>query len=106
MLRDVGSMPSCFATLEKLQVTAFRNQDWCQNMVYSRGKFSRNTEATCNLFEGTPVPFDAQAEKDFNVVSQAIRTTGAELHFITGLEYGVDGKLKKAEFHLATILRM
>ena len=98
---DIGRLPACFAELEKLQVTAYRNQDWCKNMVYNRGKFSPNTEATCNLFKGTPVPFDAQAQKDFDAVAQAVSRTQVALFFISDLEYRADGKLKKAVFHLA-----
>jgi hypothetical protein len=82
-------------------VEAFRNQDWCKNIVYKRGKFSKNSESTCNLFDGTPSPFDAEAQKDFDSVAKAVSGTGVGLYFISDLRYSPDGKLIGAQFHLA-----
>jgi len=98
--RHTEALPACFRILERLEVEAYRNQDWCKNIVYKRGKFSRNKEVTCNLFRGTPMPFDSQAEKDFDAVAKVIRTTGVPLMYITGSEYAPKGALKRVEFHL------
>jgi hypothetical protein len=99
--RDTDQLPKCFGVLQQLRVGAYRNQDWCKNIVYQRGKFSKNSESACNLFQGTPLPFDAQAQKDFDAVAAAIRSTGVSLNFIGDLTYSGDGKLVGAEFHLA-----
>ena len=100
--RDTEQLPKCFSILQKLRVEAYRNQDWCKNIVYQRGGFSKNKEATCNLgFRGTPLPFDGQAQKDFDAVASAIASTGVSLHFINHFRYAADGKLVGAEFHLA-----
>ena len=102
MQKDVGRLPGCFAVLERLQVTAYRNQDWCKNISYKRGKFSNNAKESCNyLLGGGSVAFDAQAEKDVAVLAKAISKTGVGLRIISDLEYGAEGKLKKAVFHLA-----
>ena len=95
-------LPRCFSVLERLHVEAYRNQDWCKNIWYKRGKFSHQTEPpdTCNLFEGTPLPFDAQAQKDFEAVAGAIKATHVDLYYIDHLKYAPDGKLIGAEFHL------
>jgi hypothetical protein len=99
--KHVARLPACFNVLESLQVTAYRNQDWCRNMAYRRGKFSSNNDRACNLFEGTAQAFDRQAQQDFDTVSRAIAATGVRLDLISDIKYGRNGKLKRAEFHLA-----
>jgi hypothetical protein len=105
--KDIAALPAAFPILEKLGVTEFRNQDWCQNMVYQRGKFSHNnTDTTCNLFGGEGAPFDPQAQQDFDAVAKALAGTGVKLSYLTSVSYGRDGKLAGAEFHLATMGRI
>jgi hypothetical protein len=99
--RDVMNLSKSFAILEQLQVWDYRNQDWCKNIFYRRGKFSDNIEqATCNLFEGKSQPFDAQAQRNFRSVDRAIASTGVKLLFISGIKYAPNGKLIGGEFHL------
>jgi hypothetical protein len=100
---DVANLPKCFSVLESLDVLAYRNQDWCKNIWYRRGKFSHQTDPadTCNLFPGTPQPFDAPALTDFESVTAAVATTGVRLYYISDLAYDARGKLNHAEFHLA-----
>jgi hypothetical protein len=101
---DVANLSKSFDILERLEVRAYRNQDWCQNIWYKRGVFSDYSgEAdTCNLFLGIPSRFDGQAQADFAAVAEAIRATHVKLHYISDLDYALDHKLTYAEFHLAT----
>jgi hypothetical protein len=100
--KDVEVLPQTFSTLEALRVEVYRNQDWCKNIVYQRGKFSNHLEesSTCNLFQGTPLPFDAQAQNDFDRVAQAVAATGVHLSLIDDLAYSPAGTLVRANFHL------
>jgi hypothetical protein len=103
--RDVVNLPKVFSTLQNLKVTAYRNQDWCQNVAYTRGKFSGNLKATtCNLFDGTPIPMDARSQQDFQTISNAMATTGVSIHYLSA-KYDASDRLIGAEFNLATICR-
>lgn len=103
MQRDTHNLTRAFAALENHQVVAYRNQDWCKNIVYKRGRFSDQPhQSTCNLFPKEPQIFDAQAVKDFDEVATAIANTQVDLHYITGLDYDAEGTLTQAQFHLAT----
>lgn len=103
--RDAASLPKVFDTLQTLEVEAYRNQDWCKNIAYQRGKFSSNLKATtCNLFDGTPQPMDAQATQNFQAIAHSMATTGVSIHFLSA-QYDVSHHLSGAEFHLATLCR-
>jgi len=103
MQRETHNLTRAFATLETHQVTAYRNQDWCKNIVYKRGKFSDQPHrSTCNLFPEDLQIFDAQAIKDFDEVATAVDHTQVDLHYITRLDYDAEGALAQAQFHLAT----
>jgi hypothetical protein len=97
---DIANLPKAFSVLEQLQVHDYRNQDWCKNIAYKYGKFSKTTHpSTCNLFEGTPKSFDSQADRDFKSVAQTIASTGVNLDYLS-IEYGKTRKLTKAEFNV------
>lgn len=98
--RDVDRLSQTFGALEQLQVQAYRNQDWCKNIFYRRGKFTSNSRATCNLFSGKPQPFDAQAQQDFETIEQAIATTKVKLYYVLNLKYAGDRTLIGATFSL------
>jgi hypothetical protein len=103
MQLETRHLTHAFAALENHQVAAYRNQDWCKNIVYKRGKFSDQPhQSTCNLFLEAPQIFDAQAIKDFDEVATAIAHTEVDLHYITRLDYDAEGTLTQAQFHLAT----
>jgi hypothetical protein len=87
--------------LRQLQVTDYRHQDWCKNLVYQRGKFSSNPQSTtCNyLFQGTPKAFDSQAEQDFQTVATAIANTGVNILWVD-TKYNPAGNVKQAEFRI------
>ena len=40
----VERLAPAVAVMERYRVTAYRNQSWCENVVYQRGAFSNNTE--------------------------------------------------------------
>ncbi len=95
----VNQLSSSLRILERYQVKAYRDQSWCKNVVYARGQFSNNLEqTTCNLFAGQPVPFDTQAQADFDAISTQLSGTG--LLYITEAEYDEAGRLSYAQFHL------
>jgi hypothetical protein len=102
---DVANLPKVFSQLETLKVEDYRNQDWCKNVAYRRGKFSNNLESgTCNLFNGTPKPMDAQAQQDFQAIARLMATTGVNIHFLSA-QYNSSNRLTEVEFHLATFCR-
>ena len=100
---DIEGLPRCFAVLERLQVHAYRNQDWCKNIWYQRGKFSHQTDPadTCNLFREPPQPFDAKALEDFEWVTTAVAKTDVKLTYISDIVFDRQGRLTQAKFHLA-----
>jgi hypothetical protein len=103
--RDVANLPKVFSTLETLQVKAYRNQDWCKNVAYQRGRFSSNLKAsTCNLFDGVPISMDDRAKQDFQIVSSSMATTGVGINFLSA-KYDRSNRLIRAEFHLSTACR-
>ena len=103
--RDVANLPKVFSTLKTLKVKAYRHQDWCQNISYKRGNFSSNLAAsTCNLFEDRPTAMNDRAKQDFQVVSNAMATTGVSIHYLSA-KYDSSDRLIKAEFNLATSCR-
>jgi hypothetical protein len=82
--RDVANLPTIFHQLEKLKITAYRNQDWCKNIAYQRGKFSNNLRSTtCNLFEGQPQTMDPRAEQDFQEISLRLTAIGASIRYLS-----------------------
>lgn len=81
-------------------MSAYRNQDWCQNIAYQYGKFSNTERSTCNLFQGKPKAFDVRASNDFKTVAEAASSTGVPLYLILDLKYSKQGKLNQAKFHL------
>lgn len=99
--RDVSNLTQTFPVLEEYQVEAYRNQDWCKNIAYQRGKFSNTDRTTCNLFQGDPSEFDTQAQADFDTVAAAIAKSRVKLYYISGFQYDAQEKLIRAEFHLS-----
>jgi hypothetical protein len=74
--------------LAPLRVTEFRDQDWCANISYGRGSFSRtDSHSTCDLFAETAVAFDAQAEQDFAAVHAILSRHGVSPTYFE-LDYG------------------
>jgi hypothetical protein len=98
--RDVSTLRQVLPVLAELQVTEFRDQDWCRNLAYGQGRFSSNNEqVTCNLFNGTGEPFDADADADFKVIADALRATGLTV-IIVDSGYDHDGRVESAVFEL------
>jgi hypothetical protein len=103
--RDVANLPAIFQQLEKLEITAYRNQDWCKNIAYQRGKFSNNLQSTtCNLFKGQPQTMDPRAEQDFQEIALRLTAIGASIRYLSA-KYDGSNHLMEAEFHLDTLCR-
>ncbi len=69
--------------LKAHHVSAYRDQDWCRNLATPEGNYSTNNATrTCNLFDGAAKPFDAQGERLFTRVRDAVRQTGLEVERI------------------------
>jgi hypothetical protein len=102
MASDVSKLEASFTTLEAFRLIGFRNQDWCRFIDYPRGSFTNLPEgtdgATCNLFEGKALPFDDQAQQDFAAVGAALADAGWRGKWVTGIEYGGNGHVQRAEF--------
>lgn len=98
---NVFNLPKAFDILEKYQVTAYRNQDWCKNIAYSRGRFTNETKSTCTyLLQGAAEPFDGQAHKDFKAIAREIAGSGVGLYSIEAIQYDTSGQLVMARFNL------
>ena len=100
MASDVAQLRDALPRFEQLRVEAYRNQDWCRNIAYSRGRFSNNLESTCNLFAGSPVGFTASADADFASVAGALDAGGVWVYNVWGVRYDATGRLNHAEFDL------
>jgi hypothetical protein len=80
---DPRRIEAVFPVLERLHVTAFRNQDWCQNLAYAGGAFSKtDSHSTCDLFFEAPRDFDDRASADFATVAGAFSDAGAAPDFV------------------------
>ncbi|MEW6734273.1 MAG: hypothetical protein AB1489_23305 [Acidobacteriota bacterium] len=98
--RDVRNLEKIFATIKQYQAQAYRNQDWCKNLYYLRGKFSNNNEAsTCNLFPGPAQAFDNQATSDFASLAKQLASTGVQILFFE-VKFDDQGEIKNAQFQL------
>ncbi len=96
-------MRRVFPAMEQLRVTDYRSQDWCRNIVYTRGAFSETTHpTTCNLFDDTPRDFDTDAQRDFDAFAEELRQAGVAIDWLDA-EYGSGGTLVRASFESATI---
>ena len=103
-LRDVHNLAHTLSLIEQSDMQAFRNQGWCKNIAYSRGRFSSNTQsATCNLFAGTPQPFDAQARADFDAIAHRLAATGVRVTWLIST-FDASGRLQSVEFEIDCIL--
>ncbi|MCA9796161.1 MAG: hypothetical protein KC910_30345 [Candidatus Eremiobacteraeota bacterium] len=97
----IKHLEGLFPQLSSLQVTAYRNQDWCRNLAYQRGNFSQSTHpSTCNLFEGKVGPFDPKAQADFESIASALGGDRPRVLWLN-IDYQ-EGKIRTAEFALDT----
>lgn len=98
-LENTRALQKAFPILEADQVTAFRYQDWCKVISYSRGSFANSTEATCVfMVVETPNPFDAEAEIDLDRIWKEVRSTRSGVFIISEIRYNPTGKLIRGEF--------
>lgn len=102
MALDVANLKSSFPTLEDLRVTGFRDQDWCRFIDYPRGAFTTKPDGSdagaCNLFSGPALPFDHQAEADFQTVRRALSDAGMRGKWVTWVQFDAGGRIKSAQF--------
>ncbi len=102
---DTARLPGCFPVLERLGVRAFRDQDWCQNILYRDGAFSKSSHpSTCDLFQEQAVAFTDQALRDFQQVASAVRATGVEVYWLN-TQLDEEGRVIQAEFALSGLGR-
>jgi hypothetical protein len=103
MAKDSAALQQVFPVLEELDVTGFRNQDWCRYLTYSRGKFvftdSPDNADTC-MFEGNGQPFDDAATRDFQAVSDALGKTDLTVQIADYIEFDAAGHVSTATFDL------
>ena len=96
----VRALARVIPILRDWKVSAYRNQDWCRNLAYSRGAFA-DTEfpETCNLFEGQARPFDDRALEDFRRLEDALRSEDVDVLYVNA--YFDRSGLTSAAFHMA-----
>jgi hypothetical protein len=104
MLKDSAALREVFPVIEGLQLTGFRNQDWCRYLTYGRGNFSFTDDPenvdTCNLFEGITQPFDDEAGHDFQTVAEALAKTHLTVQIANYIEFDAHGHVAAATFDL------
>jgi hypothetical protein len=96
----VRRLETTFPVLSSLHVTEFRDQDWCVNLAYSRGSYSKtNSHSTCDLFPAAPFEFDEVATNDLKELRDAFHTAGVEPIF-GEIDWSSDGRIKSAYFEI------
>lgn len=98
-LAQIARLRGVLTELEALQVTVFRDQDWCECFEYPGGRFMQSShESTCGLFQGKARPFDPAARRDFERIATAVGKSRVGVLWITARYH--DRKLIEAEFSL------
>lgn len=74
-----------FELLERLEVDIYENVDDCHYLVYARGTFSLDfeNEACWVTPWGSGVLMDAEADRDFRAITDALASDGLEFEFIS-----------------------
>ncbi|GMU53917.1 MAG: hypothetical protein AMXMBFR33_30630 [Candidatus Xenobia bacterium] len=98
-LAQTARLRAVVSELETLQVTVFRDQDWCECFEYPGGRFMQSShESTCGLFQGKARPFDQVARRDFERIATAVGKSRVSVLWITA-RYR-NRKLVEAQFSL------
>jgi hypothetical protein len=81
--RDVAALAEVLPVLDELRVTNWRDQDWCTDFAYRRGRFLRSDDPdNCNPFGDVAAPFTDAATADFEAVRSAVRASGVSVREI------------------------
>ena len=97
--KDIAALEEIFPLLEADKVAAFRYQDWCKVLSYTRGSFANTTQSTCTyLAPTTPKAFDTTAENDLRHIWENVKSTGSGVYVISDIRFDASGKLVYAEF--------
>jgi hypothetical protein len=86
-----------FPVLERYKVQAFYDRDGCKRILYARGRFSNHKTPDCDWFSPKGLPFDKQAEDDFEIVAHVLTSSGVSLGWVKAT-FDVSGILRRAEF--------
>lgn len=96
----VEKLRPVLVVLQRLQVSVYRDQDWCRCFRYPRGAFILSShESTCGLFQEKGRPFDRQASLDFQEMAMTRKKCGVDFDWVTA-RYAKN-KLVSAEFALS-----
>jgi hypothetical protein len=99
-LNNAQRLVQVLPTLEEFRVTQFRNDDWCQNLFYARGKFSSvPNNDICNLSQDETRPLTSQSEQDFRAVERVLIDSGLKVRLVV-VGFDARGQVRYAEFHL------
>lgn len=97
--QKVKNLEQLFVLIEKYQIKNFRNQDWCKNINYIKGKYSKTSNpSTCILFEGEAKEFNKESEEDFNLIAKELEKTKTDVLFFS-IKFE-DNKIITAEFNI------
>jgi hypothetical protein len=95
---EVHQLERLFPLLESYQLQGYRNHDWCRVLEYRHGAFASDSSLNCTyVAQAATVPFDSEAERDFQSIRRAIAVTGVRVSIISQLVYK-EGHLVGAEF--------
>ena len=91
--------------IEQHHLSAYRNQDWCKNIAYTRGAFSsisvsQGMEQDCNYNLASPAqPFDNYAEADFAHTRDTLASTTLLIRKLHA-EFDMQGRVYFVEFKI------
>ncbi len=97
--QDTAALEEIFPVLEASEVTAFRYQDSCKVLSYTRGSFANPNESTC-IYAATETPevFDIAAEDDLENIWQQVKSTRSGVYIISDIQFDAADKLIYGEF--------
>jgi hypothetical protein len=99
----VRRLEAALPVLSVLHVTEFRDQDWCVNLAYARGAYSRTTShSTCDLFPGAALDFDGQASSDLQLLRDAFHKAGVKPIY-GEVVWAPDGTVTSAYFEVECV---
>lgn len=95
----VQSLEDLFPRLEKMGVTGFRNQDWCQVLALNGQAFANTEVSTCNFVTTLPTrKFTPVATEKFEEVVRILSDAKLNVLAISSIQV-TNGKFDGAVFH-------
>lgn len=97
---ESAALEQTFATLERFQVSYFRDESSCLAFIYSRGTFvGPRTPDGCGPIAGERKAFDEEATGDFEELKRVLAHTGVAVRYGSAT-YGDEQRVTSAMFEI------